>query len=84
MRQHTISQEHALALLRIESEQQIAMMEEVRVKGLTMIETREKVRSLLGKDLKWRLVSIRIKPRVYNQLIKIALDGNLSKLFKKL
>jgi len=35
VRQHTIQREHALALLRLEPKQQIALAEEVRVKGLT-------------------------------------------------
>jgi len=52
VRQHTIPREHALALLRLEPEQQIALAEEVVEKGLTMLETRDKVRGLLGKELK--------------------------------
>jgi len=36
-------------------------------KGLTTPETRDRVRGLLGKELKWRLVPIRIEPAVYRQ-----------------
>ena len=43
----------ALALLRLEPYQQIALAEEVMEKGLTTPETRDRVRELLGKELKW-------------------------------
>lgn len=83
VRQLTISREHALALLRLESEQQIALAEEVMEKGLTMVETRDKVRKLLGKELKWKLVPIRIEPAVYDMLVQIAPEGDVSKLLKQ-
>ena len=83
VRQHTIPREHALALLRLEPEQQITLADEVREKGLTMVETRDKVRGLLGKELKWRLVPIRIEPTVYGRLAKIAPDGDVSELLKQ-
>ena len=82
VRQRTIPREHALALLRLESEQQIALAEEVMEKGLTMVETRNEVRGLLGKELKWRLVPIRLDPVVYDRLLQIAPDGDVSKLLK--
>jgi len=83
VRQGTISREHALALLRLEPDQQIALAEEIMDKGLTMVETRDKVRGLLGKELKWRLVPIRIKPTIYDRLAKIAPDGDVSELLKQ-
>jgi len=83
VRQRTIPREHALSLLRLESEQQLALAEEVMEKGLTMAETRDRVRGLLGKELKWRLVPIRIEPAVYNRLKQIAPDGDVSKLLKQ-
>jgi len=83
MRQGTISREHALALLRLEPEQQITLMEEVREKGLTMNETRDMVRGILGKALKWRLVPVRIDPGVYDKLVQIAPDGDVTKLLKQ-
>ena len=58
VRQQNIHREHALALLRLEPYQQIALAEEVIEKGLTIYETRDRVRKLLGKELKWRLVPI--------------------------
>jgi len=83
VRQRTIPREHALALLRLEPEQQIILAEEVREKGLTMVETRDKVRGLLGKELKWRLVPIRIEPDIYDKLAQIAPDGDVSELLKQ-
>jgi len=83
MRQGTISREHALALLRLEPEQQTTLMEEVREKELTMNETRDRVRGILGKELKWRLVPIRIEPDTYDKLVQISPDGDVTKLLKQ-
>ena len=83
VRHQDVPREHALALLRLEPDQQIALAEEVKEKGLTMVETREKVRGLLGKELKWRLVPIRIEPSVYDRLVQIAPEGNVAELLKQ-
>jgi len=83
VRQNELSREHALSLLRLEPSQQTALADEVMEKGLTMVETRDKVRGLLGKELKWRLVPIRIEPAVYDRLVTIAPDGDVSKLLKQ-
>jgi len=82
-RQRTISREHALALLRLEPEQQITLMGEIKEKGLTMVETRDMVRGILGKELKWHLVPIRIEPDVYDKLVQIAPDGNVAELLRQ-
>jgi ParB family chromosome partitioning protein len=83
VQQFAIPREHALALLRLESEQQIALAEEVMDKGLTMVETRDRVRMLLGKELKWRLVPIRIEPAVYDRLMQLAPGGDVAELLKQ-
>ena len=83
VRQRTIPREHALALLRLEPEQQLSLAGEVMEKGLTMVETRDRVRGLLGKELKWRLVPIRIEPAIYDRLVTIAPEGDVSKLLKQ-
>ena len=83
VRQQNISREHALALLRLDPYQQLALAEEIMETGLTMVETRDRVRSLLGKELKWRLVPIRIEPAVYDRLVQIAPDGDVSQLLKQ-
>lgn len=47
------------------------------------MEARDRVRELLGKELKWRLVPIRIEPSVYDRLVQIAPDGDVSRLLKE-
>jgi hypothetical protein len=37
----------------------------------------------LGKELKWRLVPIRIEPAVYDRLVQIASEGDVVKLLKQ-
>ena len=83
LRQQAIPREQALTLLRLEFEQQIALAEEVMEKGLTTMETRDRVRSLLGKELKWRLVPIRLEPAIYDRLARIAPDGDVAEFLKK-
>jgi len=83
IRQQNIPREHALTLLRLEPYQQIALAEEVMEKGLTIPETRDRVREILGKELKWRLVPIRIEPAVYDRLAQIAPDGDVAELLKQ-
>ena len=83
VRQLAISREHALALLRLTSEHQIALLEEIIEKSLTLVETRDKVRELLGKVLKWKLVPIRIEPAVYDRLMQIAPGGDVAELLKQ-
>ena len=52
-------------------------------KGLMMVETRDRVRGILGKELKWRLVPIRIEPAVYDRHVTIAPEEDVSKLLMK-
>jgi len=83
VRSRTIPRDQALSLLRLDTFQQLALAEEVMEKGLTTPETRDRVRMLLGKELKWRLVPIRIEPSVYDRLAKIAPDGDVAELLKQ-
>ena len=83
VRQKNIPREHALALLRLQPEQQLELAREVMEGGLTTVEVRDRVRELLGKELKWRLVPIRIEPSVYDRLVQIAPKGDVSKLLKQ-
>jgi len=83
IRQQKIPREHALTLLRLEPYQQIALAEEIMEKGLTTPETRDRVRQLLGKELKWRLVPIRIDPATYDRLAQIAPEGDVAELLKQ-
>jgi len=83
VRQKNIPREHALALLRLEPEQQMELAREIMEGGLTTVEARDRVRELLGKELKWRLVPIRIEPSVYDRLVQIAPDGDVAELLKQ-
>ena len=59
------------------------LVEEVMEMELTMQETRDRVREVLGKPLKWRLVPIRVEPEVYERLRQMAPDGDVAKLLKQ-
>ncbi len=83
VRQQSIPREHALTLLRLEPEQQLELASEVMEGKLTTVEARDRVRELLGKELKWRLVPIRIEPSIYDRLVQIAPDGDVAKLLKQ-
>ncbi len=83
VRKRTIPRDQALSLLRLEPEQQVELFEEIMDKGLTILETRDRVRALLGKELKWRLVPIRMEPAIYDRLVQIAPEGDVSKLLKQ-
>jgi len=83
IRQKRIPREHAKALINLDSFQQVALAEEIIEKGLTMVETRDRVRELLGIELKWRLVPIRIERMIYDKLVQIAPDGDVAKLLKQ-
>jgi len=89
VRQHTLEREHALALLRkvngkgLEPEQQLSLAEDIMEKGLTIYEARDRVRGLLGKELKWRLVPTRIEPSKYDRLVQIAPEADVAELLKQ-
>ena len=83
MRHRTIPRDQALTLLRLDQVQQLMMLEDIIENGLTMLETRDKVRALLGKELKWKLVPIRIESAIYDRLAQIAPDGDVSQLLKQ-
>jgi hypothetical protein len=61
-------------------EQQLALAQEVQAKGLSVHETRQRVREMLGKEIKWRLVPVRLSPDIYEALQKIAPEGNVKRL----
>jgi len=74
---------HQMRPLRLKPEQQLSLAEEILEKGLTLAETRERVKEILGKPLKWRLVPIRIEVEAYDRLKRIAPDGDVAKLLKQ-
>ena len=74
---------HQMRPLRLKPEQQLSLAEEILEKGLTLAETRERVREILGKPLKWRLIPIRIEVEAYDRLKRIAPDGDVAKFLKQ-
>jgi ParB family chromosome partitioning protein len=84
VRRRTLTPDHAHALLRLKDpEQQLALAEQVQAKGLSVHETRQRVRQILGKEFKWRLVPVRISPETYEALQRIAPEGNVKRLIRE-
>jgi ParB family chromosome partitioning protein len=81
VRSGKLTPDHAQALMRLkEPEKQLALAEQVQAKGLSVHETRQRVRELLGKKFKWKLVPVRLTPETYEALQKIAPNGDVKKL----
>jgi hypothetical protein len=66
-----------------DSEQQLALAKQVEEKGLSVQETRQRVRELLGKEFKWRLVPVHLTPETYEALQKIAPNGDVKRLIQE-
>ena len=80
VRHRTLTPGHAQALLRLEPEQQLAVAEEIGAKELTEKQTRERVRQILGKQLSWRLIPIRLSLEEFSALEKLAPNGDVEAL----
>jgi len=83
VRQRTITPDHAHALLRLEEPEQLALAEEVQAEGLSVHETRKRVRQMLGKEFRWRLVPVRLSLDTYEALQRIAPEGNIKRLIQE-
>jgi hypothetical protein len=64
-------------------EQQLALAQEAQEEGLSVHETRQRVRQMLGKEFKWRLVPVRLTPETYEALQRIAPNGDVKKLIRE-
>jgi hypothetical protein len=53
-------------------EQQLALAQKVQAEGLSVHENRQRVRQILGKELKWRLLPVRLSLDIYEALQKMA------------
>jgi ParB family chromosome partitioning protein len=81
VRSGKLTPDHAQALMRLkDQEKQLALAEQVQAKGLSVHETRQRVRELLGKKFKWKLVPVRLTPEIYEALQKIAPNGDVKRL----
>jgi len=83
VRHRTLPPGHARALLRLEPEQQLALAEEIEAKGLSVKQTREKVREILGKRLSWRLIPIRLSLEEFGALERVAPNGDVEALLRE-
>jgi len=83
VRRRTLTPGHAQALLRLELEQQLNLIREIAEKRLSEKETREKVRQILGRELSWRLIPIRLSLEEYSALERIAPEGDVEKLIRE-
>lgn len=59
-RRGTIRLGHSQALLRLEPEKQLSLAEKVKAENLSVRETRQRVREIIGKPLKWQLIPVRL------------------------
>jgi hypothetical protein len=64
-------------------EQQLALAQEAQEEGLSVHETRQRVREMLGKKLKWQLVPIRLDLETFEALKRIAPEGDVKRLIRE-
>jgi hypothetical protein len=73
---------HALMRLK-DPKQQLALAEQIQAEGLSVHETRQRVREMLGKEFKWRLVPVCLSPETYEALQRIAPEGDVKRLIQE-
>lgn len=84
VRRRTIAADHAHALLRLEdSEQELALAEEVQAEDLSVHETRQRIRELLGKEFKWLLAPVCLSIETHEALQRIAPEGDVKRLVQE-
>jgi len=83
VRRGTLTPGHCQALLRLEPEQQLSLAEQVMAENLSVRETRQRVREILGKPLRWQLIPIRLDLETFEALKRIAPEGDVKKLIEE-
>jgi len=66
-----------------DQEQQLILAQEAQEEGLSVHETRQRVREMLGKKLKWQLVPIRLDLETFEALKRIAPNGDVKRLIQE-
>jgi len=79
----TLTPGHGQWLLKLEPEQQLALADEIVKKDLSVKETRQRVREMLGKEFEWRLVPVRLALDTYEALQRIAPEGDVKRLIQE-
>jgi len=83
VREGAITPGHSQALLRLEPEQQLSLAEQVKAENLSVMETRRRVREIIGKPLKWRLIPVRLDLETFEALKRIAPEGDVKRLIQE-
>ena len=83
VRHRTLAPGHARVLLRLEPDQQLPVFEEIEAGDLSVKQTRERVREILGRRLSWRLVPIRLSLEEFSALEKVASNGDVEALIRE-
>ena len=83
VRHRTLTPGHAQALLRLELDQQLPLVEEIEAKNLSVKQTRERVREILGRRLSWRLLPIRLSLEEFRSLERVAPNGDVDALIRE-
>ena len=84
VRRGTLTPGHCQALLRLEPEQQLSLAEQVMAENLSVRETRQRVREILGKPLRWQLIPIRLNLETFEALKRIAPEGDVKRLIQEI
>lgn len=84
IRQGNLSPEHGQELFKLEDpNQQVALAKQIVKEGLSVKETRQRVREMQGREFKWRLVPVRLSPEEFSALQKMGPDGDVKKLIQE-
>jgi ParB-like chromosome segregation protein Spo0J len=84
VRSGKLTLDHAQALLMLkDQEQQLTLAQEAQENGLSVHETMQRVREMLGKKLKWQLVPVRLDLETFEALKRIAPEGNVKRLTRE-
>jgi len=84
VRSGKLTPDHAQAIMRLKDpEKQLALAQEAQENGLSVHETRQRVREALGKELKWQLVPVRLDLETFEALKKIAPNGDVKRLIRE-
>jgi len=82
--QGKLSPEHGQELLKLEDpNQQLALAKQIVKEGLSVKETRQRVRETQGREFKWHLVPVRLSPEEFSALQKMAPEGDVKKLIQE-
>jgi ParB family chromosome partitioning protein len=84
VRSGKITQDHVHALMMLkDTEKQLTLAKEAQEKGLSVHETRQRVREMLGKKFNWQLIPIRLDLETFEALKRMAPNGDVKRLIRE-